>query len=389
MTEPIAHSQRNITLLALAQALLLANGITLVAINSLLGLALAPSRALATLPITTYVIGGALAAYGAAHFMKRHGRRAGFMVGAAFAIAGALISAWAVHIGSFWLLCFGTILAGIYNAIGQQYRFAAADSVSSNWKARAISLTLAGGILGGIFGPELSKYTRDLLPTRFLASHLALAGLAFISLLIVSRLKIAPLSQAAQHAQGRPLREIARQPAFVVALLAATCGYATMNLLMTATPLAMDFCGHPFSDAAFVLQWHVIGMFGPSFITGDLIKRFGVRRILLTGAAVMLLCAGIALSGIGLMHFWWALLLLGVGWNFLFIGGTTLLTETCRPEERATVQGSNDFIVMATQAATSLISGVMIMSLGWHALIWFALPLIALTGVATWRWRAV
>ena len=378
---------RNILLLALAQALLLANGITLVAINGLMGLQLSPLPNLATLPVTTYVLGGVLAAYPAAQFMKRYGRRRGFQVGALFALAGALLSAFAVHERSFWLLCLGTVLAGIYNAIGQQYRFAAADSVEPDWKSRAISLTLAGGILGGIVGPEVSKFTRDLIAPTFAASYLALAGFALISLAIVSRLTIAPLSVAEQQARGRPLREIARQPAFIVAVLAATCGYATMNLLMTATPLAMDFCGMPFSDAAFVLQWHVIGMFAPSFFTGDVIRRIGVRPVLLAGAALMLLCAGIALAGITLHHFWWALVLLGIGWNFLFIGGTTLLTETCRPEERAKVQGSNDFVVLGTQALTSLVAGVVIISAGWHALVWFALPLIAVTGLATLVWK--
>ncbi len=382
-------ARRNIILLSLAQAFLLANGVTLVAINSLLGLQLAPDRRLATLPITTYVIGGVLSTLAAAYFMKRFGRRAGFMLGAGFALAGSLVSALAVWQGNFWLLCFGTVLAGIYNAFGQQYRFAAADSVEPDWKSKAISLTLAGGILGGVFGPEISKITRDLLSPTFFASYLALAAFAIVSFFVVSRLHIPPLSVAEQHAKGRPLRDIARQPAFIIAVMAATFSYATMNLLMTATPLAMDFCGLPFTDAAFVLQWHVIGMFAPSFFTGDIIKRFGIRPVLLAGAAILLACCGIALSGVSLMHFWWALLLLGIGWNFLFIGGTTLLTETCRPEERAKVQGTNDFIVLGTQAVTSLIAGVMIMSAGWHSLIYFALPMIAATALATlFLWQA-
>jgi len=385
----VSH-RKNIALLAAAQALLLTNGIMLVAINGLLGLQLAADKRLATLPITTYVIGGALATLPAAFFMKRHGRRAGFMLGSGLGMLGALISAFAVSIGSFWLLCLGTVFAGVYNAFGQQYRFAAADAAPLDWKGKAISLTLAGGILGGVIGPEVGKLTRTLLEPTYLASYGALIGFAALSMLIASRLEIPPLSVSEQRAVGRPLGQIARQPAFIVAVLAAACGYGVMNLLMTATPLAMDICGLPFANTAFILQWHVIGMFAPSFFTGGLIKRFGVLNILGVGAALMFVCVGIALSGVTLMHFWWALVLLGVGWNFLFIGGTTLLTETYRAEEKAKVQGTNDFLVLGVQGLTSLSSGVLISSQGWARLNTWALPIIALTALASallWLYR--
>jgi MFS family permease len=379
--------RRNIALLATAQGFLLANGVTLIAVNGLVGFQLASDKRLATLPVTAYVIGAALTTLPAAFFMKRHGRRAGFMLGSVLGIGGALISALAVSIQSFWLLCLGTLFAGFYNAFGQQYRFAAADAADASWKSRAISLTLAGGILGGVLGPETGKFTKDLLQPTFMASYGALALFALISLILVSRLQIPVLSQAEQTAPGRPIREIARQPKFIVAVLAASCGYGVMNLLMTATPLAMDMCSMPFSDAAFVLQWHVIGMFAPSFFTGHLIKRFGVINILLLGAILMFACVGIALSGATLMHFWWALVLLGVGWNFLYIGGTTLLTETYRPEEKAKVQGGNDFVVFGVQAATSLSAGLMITSEGWAALNQLAIPVIALTALASALYR--
>jgi MFS family permease len=384
------NHRKNIALLAAAQALLLTNGITLVAINGLLGLQLATDKRLATLPITTYVIGGALATLPAAFFMKRYGRRAGFMLGSGIGMLGALIAAFAVSIGSFWLLCFGTVFAGIYNAFGQQYRFAAADAAPLDWKGKAISFTLAGGIIGGVIGPEVGKLTRTLLEPTYLASYGALIGFAALSMLIASRLDIPPLSASEQKAVGRPLHRIARQPAFVVAVLAAACGYGVMNLLMTATPLAMDICGLPFASTAFILQWHVIAMFAPSFFTGGLIKRFGVLNILIVGAALMFVCIGIALSGVTLMHFWWALVLLGVGWNFLFIGGTTLLTETYRPEEKAKVQGSNDFIVLGVQGLTSLSSGVLVTSTGWASLNTYALPIVTMTALATallWLYR--
>jgi MFS family permease len=380
------NQHRNIGLLALCQGLLLTNGVTLIAVNGLVGFRLTSDPRLATLPVTAYVLGAALATLPAAFLMKHRGRRAGFMTGSSLGIVGGLLGALAVWEQSFWLLCLATMFSGSYNAFGQQYRFAAADAAELSWKSKAISLTLAGGILGGIVGPELSKHTRDLMQPTFMATYATLAGFAFLSLLVVSRLQIPALTSAQQHARGRPMREIARQPAFIVAVLAAACGYGVMNLLMTATPIAMDMCRHPFSDAAFVLEWHVIGMFAPSFFTGSLIKRYGVLNVLAAGAVLMFACIGIALAGTSVMHFWWALLLLGIGWNFLYIGGTTLLTETYRPEEKAKVQGGNDFLVFAVQGITSLSSGVLITREGWQTLNYWALPAVAITAFATAIW---
>jgi MFS family permease len=378
----LAGQRRNIGLLALCQGLLLSNGVTLVAVNGLVGITLAGDLRLATLPVTAYVLGAALATLPASFLMKHRGRRAGFMTGSTLGIVGGLIGAYAVWMQSFWLLCLGTLFSGAYNAFGQQYRFAAADIAEPSWKSKAISLTLAGGILGGVIGPELSKHTRELMQPLFMASYLSLAVLAGLSLLLVSRLAIPPLSAEQRTASGRPLAEIARQPAFAVAVLSAACGYGVMNLLMTATPIAMDLCRHPFADAAFVLEWHVIGMFAPSFFTGTLIKRYGILNVLAAGAALMFACIAIALAGTSVMHFWWALLLLGVGWNFLYIGGTTLLTETYRPEERAKVQGGNDFMVFAVQGITSLSSGALITGAGWQTLNVWALPAVAVAAVA-------
>ncbi|MBL8491710.1 MAG: MFS transporter, partial [Rhodocyclaceae bacterium] len=363
--------------------LLLMNGVTLIAVNTLVGLSLAPSRSLASLPVTAYVVGTALTTVPAAHFMKRHGRPAGFMLGALIGMAGGLVSALAVDAASFWLLCFGTLLGGCYNAFGLQYRFAAADAAPADWKSRAISLTLAGGILGGILGPETGKLTRDLLAPPFLASYLTLTAYAFAALLVSSRLDIPPLTAHQQASGGRPLREIARQPAFAIAVLSAAGGYGVMNLLMTATPLAMQMCGHPFAEAAFVLEWHVIGMFAPSFFTGDLIRRFGAGRIIATGAALLLVSVALNLAGTTVGHFWAGLVTLGVGWNFLYLGGTTLLTETHRPEERAKVQGGNDFLVFAVQGVTSLGAGALITGDGWQALNLLALPIVLATGAAS------
>jgi MFS family permease len=373
---------RQIALLAACQGLLLTQGVSLIAVTGLAGLALAPNAQLATVPLTAYVLGGAATTLPAAFLMRRFGRRAGFSLGALLGMVGCLIAAAGVATGSFPLLCLGLPFCGAYNAFGQQYRFAAADIAEPSWKAKAISYTLAGGILGGVLGPEMGKLTRTLLEPLFLGTYLSLAAVSVLALILISRLNIPPLPPEHRHSSGRPLIEIARQPAFLLAVLAATTGYGVMNLLMTATPLAMDICRHPFGDTALVLEWHVIGMFAPSFFTGSLIKRFGIPRILGVGSALMVACIGIALSGVTLMHFWWALLLLGIGWNFLYIGGTTLLTETCRPEERAKVQGSNDFVVFGVQAATSLSSGLLLSRAGWETLNWYALPAVGLTAAA-------
>jgi MFS family permease len=380
------RQHRNVALLALCQGLLLTNGVTLIAVNGLVGLRLADNPRLATLPLTAYVLGAALTTLPAAFLMKHHGRRAGFMTGSGLGILGGLLGALAVWQQSFWLLCLATLFSGGYNAFGQQYRFAAADAVEPSWKSKAISLTLAGGILGGIVGPELSKYTRELMMPSFMATYATLAGFALVSLLLASRLQIPALTSAQQHARGRSMREIARQPAFVVAVVAAACGYGVMNLLMTATPIAMDMCRHPFADTAFVLEWHVIGMFAPSFITGNLIKRWGIQNVLMAGAMLMFGCIAIALADTSVMHFWWALLLLGVGWNFLYIGGTALLTETYQPEEKAKVQGGNDFLIFVVQGVTSLSSGVLITSQGWQTVNYWALPAVAVTALTTAVW---
>lgn len=382
---------RNVGLLAVCQGLLLTNSVTLIAVNGLLGYALAASTALATLPVTTYVIGGALTNLPASFFMKRFGRRAGFTLGGGLGALGALTCAAAAFFGSFWLLCLGTVFCGMYNAFGQYYRFAAADLAPLEMKSRAISWVLAGGIIGGVIGPETSKLTQNLLAPRFIATYGTLVAFALIALMLVRMLRLPPLSTVEQHASARPLAQIVLQPAFIVAVLSAVVGYAVMNLLMTATPLAMDICRHPFSDMAFVLEWHVIGMFAPSFFTGSLILRLGVLTILLTGAGLMFLCVGIALSGVSVMHFWWALFLLGVGWNFLYIGGTSLLTTTYNAAERAKAQGSNDFLVFSSMAITSLTSGWMVTREGWHMLNFIALPLLVVTTSATlwlvWRRR--
>src|ERR687883_197846 len=342
-------TQRNVALLAACQAMLFANNSTLFAINGLTGFALAPYPALATLPMSCWVLGGALATMPASFHMKRVGRQRGLTLGSLWGVAGALGCAAAVWLQSFWLLCAATLLYGVFNAYGQYYRFAAADTAPPDYKATAISLVLAGGLVGGIIGPASSRLTIELLQPRFLAAYIGLIVFVLAVTLLLQFIRIPTPSAAERAASGRPLLEIAAQPKFIVAVLSAAIGYGVMNFLMTSTPIAMQVCGLSYGDTALVISSHLVGMFAPSFFTGHLIRRFGVLKIMLVGALLNAATVAVALAGITVAHFWWALVVLGIGWNFLYIGGTTLLTETYRPEERAKAQGAMDqciFIVM-------------------------------------------
>jgi MFS family permease len=274
---------------------------------------------------------------------------------------------------------------GVYNAVGQYYRFAAADAASAEFKPKAISLVLAGGLVGGIVGPEVSTFTVDALATRYLGAYLSLIGFLVLVVGVVQLLDIPSPAGDDRKASARPMKEIMAQPVFIVAAMGAAIGYGVMNLLMTATPLAMRLCGHPYSAAATVIGAHVIGMFGPSLFTGSLIKRFGVLQVMTAGVLLFYVVVAIALSGISVPHFWVALVLLGIGWNFLYIGGTTLLTGACTPAERAKTQGANDSIIFLTMMLTSFGSGVLIDAKGWEVLNWLALPFItAAAGAVLW-----
>lgn len=376
------NANKNVAVLAACQALLFTNNSTAIALNGLAGYALASNKALATLPVTAWVIGGALSTLPMSLLMKRIGRRAGFTVGALIGMVGAAICSLALAAANFWLLCLGTLVFGVYNAVAQYYRFAAADAVGAEFKAKAISLVLAGGLVGGLVGPELSKLTVDALATRYLGAYLSLIGFLVLVVGVVQLLDIPSPAGDDRKAVVRPLKEIVMQPVFIVAVLGAAIGYGVMNLLMTATPLAMGLCGHPYSAAATVIGWHVVGMFGPSFFTGSLIKRFGVLQVMTAGALLLYAVVAIALSGISVPHFWFALVLLGIGWNFLYIGGTTLITGACSPPERAKTQGANDSIIFLTMMVTSFGSGVLIDSKGWQTLNWLALPFITVALVA-------
>ena len=376
------NARKNVAVLAACQALLFTNNSTAIALNGLVGYALASNKALATLPVTGYVVGGALSTLPMSLLMSRIGRRAGFVVGALTGMIGAAICSLALVRADFWLFCLGTVVFGIYNAAGQYYRFAAADSASAEFKPKAISLVLAGGVVGGIVGPAVSTHTVDLLATRYLGAYLSLIGFMILAIGVLQLLRIPSPAGGSLNAPSRSLREIMSQPVFIVAVTGAAIGFGVMNLLMTATPLAMRLCGHPYSAAATVIGSHVVGMFGPSFFTGHLIRRFGVLQVMMAGALLLYVVVAIALSGISVPHFWFALVLLGIGWNFLYIGGTTLLTDACTPAERAKTQGANDSIIFLTTMLTSFGSGVLIDAKGWEVLNWLALPFITVAAAA-------
>jgi Major Facilitator Superfamily len=298
-------------------------------------------------------------------------------------LVGYTLGAWALWMHSFVLYCAATAVIGVYNAIGLQYRFAAAEVSAPADKAKAISLVLAGGIVGGILGPESTRLSRDWFATPFLGSFVVLALYALVALAVQSRVRVPPPMLEGDSKDGRPLSVILRQPVFIVAALSGGLGYGLMNLLMTATPIAMQLCSHPFSATAFVIEWHVVGMFAPGFFTGSLIKRFGVLHVILAGLASMAAAVGIALNGVSVAHFLVALTLVGIGWNFMYTGGTTLLTEAYRPVEKARTQGINDFIVFATMAISSVTSGALVSTSGWETMNRAVLPLLAViaTGV--------
>ena len=380
-------SRRDIFLLACCQALLLTNSSGLISMNGLVGYSLAQTKSLATLGATTYVVGSALATMPMSLWMARVGRRAGFMAGALINVAGCCLAAYALSMRSFPLFCLATGIIGVYNAVGLQYRFAAAEVASLADRATAISLVLAGGVLGGLVGPQTARVARDWFPTPFLGSFLLLALFAFVALAVQSRVHV-PKPALEEHAgRGRPLVEIVRQPTFVVAVLAGALGYGLMNLLMTATPIAMNFCGHPFSATALVIEWHVVAMFAPGFLTGPLIRRFGTLRIIQAGVALNAIAVFVALDGISVAHFVASLILVGLGWNFMYTGGTTLLTETYRPSEKARTQGLNDFLVFATMGLSSAASGALVTTSGWETMNRAALPVLVVIAAAT-MWLA-
>lgn len=359
---------KNLWFLTLAQGLYLTNNVTFIAINGLVGFALAPEPWLATLPVMAYVVGSALATTLVAKVQQQLGRKRSFQIALLVALFSSLLCAFATLEKQFWLLNLGTIIAGFYNANAQLYRFAAAELADKTAKEKAISWVLAGGILGAILGPNMASWTREWLTAPFAGAYFTLAVVALIGLWVITQIHFPEKHANANQEPGRPLAEIMRQPLFIVCTMTAALAYGVMNLLMAATPLAMEACQFSFDKAAWVIEWHVIGMFAPGFFTGTLIKRIGVMWVLRIGVLLNIICVAIALSGVTFVHFLSALFLLGVGWNFLFTSSTSLALESYRPSERDKAQGAINFFVFLATALSALSSGVLITTQGWALL---------------------
>ena len=374
---------KNLLLLILCQGLFLTNNVTFIAINGLVGLNISPVAWMATLPVMGYVVGGAVSTSLVAKIQHRYGRKKSFQLGLLIASLSSLTCAYAAWTSNFWLLTLGTLIAGYYSANGQLYRFAAAELTHASLREKAVSWVLAGGLLGAVVGPSLASWTRNIFTTPFLGAYLSLAIAGILGIVIMkfiqfpddNKKEVAPSS-------GRDLSEIMAQPVFVVAIIGAALGYGVMNLLMAATPLAMKVCGYPFSDTALVLEWHVIGMFAPGFFTGNLIKKFGPLKIMGVGVLLNFFCILIALSGTDLDQFLTALFLLGVGWNFLFTGSTTLAISSYKPEEKDKAQAAINFFVFSTMAVTAFSSGALVTTQGWWILNIGSLIPVALTGLS-------
>ena len=374
--------KRNILLLALSQAMLITGSSLLLASCALVGMTLTSTRALATLPLALLFLAQMATTIPASLYMQRLGRRPGFMTSSVFGMAGAAAATAGVIRGDFSIFCLGTLLIGVFNGFGQYYRFAAAETAPQEYRSRAISYVLAGGLIAAFAGPNLAKWSRQLLPAEFAGSYAILTGIYLLAFGIAFCLRMPESGAVTRETGGRPLGQIARQPAYFVAVASAMVGYGVMNFIMIATPLAMHHHAHPFADTAFVIQWHVFGMFVPSFFSGQLIRKFGTANIMLTGVLLLGLCVGINFTGTTVVHFWSALIFLGLGWNFLFVGATTQLTDTYRPNEKARAQALNDFIVFGTVAVTSLSSGAVQNILGWQTINLAVIPFLILTAIA-------
>lgn len=366
----ISLAQRSVFVLALSQALSMTGAGIVMLVTGLAGAYLAADERLATLPLAMQFVATMVATFPAALCMKRFGRRIGFTLGQLVGVCGGLVSCLALVEARFDFFIAGAALLGVHNAFWGYYRFAAAEASLPEKRAKAISLVMAGGILSAVAAPELSKVTRDLFsPLTFAGCYAAIAVLALLTaFLLQAAIFKKPVLQSNQHNKNaRPLTEIICQPKFIVAATAAMIGYGVMILVMSATPLAMADCGFAFEDAAFVIQFHALAMFGPSFFTGILIRKVGVVRVISAGIVCNIACMASNVSGVELENFWFGLIALGLGWNFMFIGGTTLLTDTYRPSEREKSQAANDFLVFATISVATFSSGVLQNGFGWIA----------------------
>ena len=383
LADPASNRRRarnNVVRLAAAQALAGANASVVYATGAIVGATLAPDPSLATLPVSTFVVGMALATLPTGWLARRFGRRVSFLAGVVCGVLVGLLAAAAIWVGSFALFCVSTVFGGMYAAVVQSFRFAAADGVDPAFRPKALSWVMAGGVFAGVLGPQLVTWTMNLSPVLFFVSYLAQAGVAVVAGIVLAGVDLpAPVRGASA---GRPLGQIVLQRRFVAAALCGVVAYTLMNLVMTSAPLAMHMCGLPLSDSNFALQWHVVAMYAPSFFTGSIIARFGAPRVVAAGLLITVAAALTGLGGLDVWHFSVALVLLGLGWNFGFIGASALVLETHRPEERTRVQSFNDFLVFGTMAVGSFSSGQVLTRFGWAAVCEVVFPPVALAFVA-------
>lgn len=379
---------RNIGILSGCQALFFCANAMIISTTALVGQQIAPSSSLATLPLGLQFLATMASTMTASLLMARVGRRTGLMIGGCFAVLSGLIGWHAIMTGSFVPFSVSAALYGVFAAFAAYYRFAAADAADPPRTARAISYVLAGGVVAGVLGPELAKRTLHLFdPILFAGTYLFVGVLGAMTVVLLFFLTIPKPRASELGGEKRPLSEIARQPTFILAVAAAITAYVVMNLLMTATPLAMVACGFGFEQSAFVIQGHVLGMFAPSFFTGHLISRFGTMRVIGAGAGLLMGCIALHLSGIELVHFTLGLIALGVGWNFMFIGATALLTHAYRPAEKAKVQGLNDLLLFFCVALSATSSGALHEWIGWQAMNLIALVMILSLTLVLLTWR--
>jgi MFS family permease len=373
-----ARARANVARLAAAQALTGANSAVIFATGSIVGATLAPSMSLATVPLSMYVLGLAAGTLPAGAISRRYGRRVAFIIGTGCGVLTGLIGALAILHAEFWLFCAATFLGGLYGAVAQSYRFAAADGASPSFRAKAVSLVMAGGVFAGVLGPQLVEWTMDVWPPYLFAfSYMVQAAVALVAMAITAGVD-APKPAAADLHAGRPLAVIVRQPRFIAAALCGVIAYPMMNLVMTSAPLAMKICGLSVSDSNFGIQWHIVAMYGPSFVTGSLITRFGAPTVVAIGLLLEAVGATIGLSGVTAPHFWATLIVLGMGWNLGFVGASALVLETHLPQERNKVQALNDFLVFGTMAIGSFSSGQLLANYGWSVVNMVVYPPVVL-----------
>ena len=393
LAEPMADAaagdrlaRRNALVLAVTQALAGGNNAVLVATGGIVGTMLAPDKSLATLPLSILVLGTWLGTLPLGMLARRLGRRSALQIGTVCGVVTGLICCTAVLQGSFLLFNIGAVFSGFYATAHQSYRFAAADTASEAFRPKAVSLVLLGGVAGSVVGPQLVIATKDFWPPYlFAASYIGQSVLALIAGGVLALVNIPKPPPRSVVGDGRPIFEIAKEPRFIVAVACGVAAYSMMNMVMTSAPLAMVMCNHSITEATLGIQWHILGMFAPSLVTGTLIARFGIARMAGIGLALIMVAAAIGIAGVSVWHFWIALALIGVGWNFAFVGASTMVMQCHRPNERNKVQAFNDFLVFGSMAISSFSSGTLLVNFGWSAVNEVVFPVV-LTAAALLAW---